>query len=111
MVLDQHQRRFVVGEEAAYIEPGVTLGGVRLELSKWSGLSLLAEVEGQGHVSVDQLPAELSDICEFEMEGGSIRMSGFLRQARGWCELIFHNPKMAVEYATWQNTQSHEHTP
>jgi hypothetical protein len=99
MVLDQESQRFVVGVQAAYIEPSIELIGVRVELCAWSNLTLMAEVENQGHATVDQLPSELSDICEFEMQpNGSIRVAGFLRQAYGWCEMTFQNPKMAVEY-------------
>ncbi|MGM9322219.1 hypothetical protein [Deinococcus aquaticus] len=112
MVLDQNARRFVVGIEAAYIDPDVQLVGVRLELSAWSNLTLTAEVESQGHVTVDQLPSELSELCEFEMQpNGLIRVAGFLRQAHGWCEMTFQNPQMAVEYSMQQPLQRREHTP
>ncbi|MDB5045772.1 MAG: hypothetical protein JWQ08_1822 [Deinococcus sp.] len=52
-----------------------------------------------GVASVEHLPAELMDICEFEMLNESVRLAGFLRQAHGWYEFTFSNPKMTVEYA------------
>lgn len=108
MVLDQDDRRFVVGVTAAYADPDMVLEGVRLELSAWSALNLRQHVMDQGCVTIDHLPDELADICEFEMQHGVVRVSGFLRQAHGYFDLIFQNPKMAVEYTYQREVRSRE---
>ncbi|WP_221089156.1 hypothetical protein [Deinococcus aquaedulcis] len=111
MILDQDARRFVVGVTAAFAGPDVMLEGVRLELSTWSTLRLQEHVQDRGCVTVEYLHDELAEICDFEMHDGEIRVSGFLRQAHGYVDLILQNPKMAVEYVAQREVRSREHKP
>ncbi|NTX99854.1 hypothetical protein [Deinococcus sp. JMULE3] len=111
MHFDQKERLFVVGVTGAYIDPDVTLEGVRLELTAWTALTIRKHGEEGGLPVIEHLPEELSEICEFEIGDGTIRVAGFLRRAQGYFDLTFQNALLVVECAGQRNVPSCEHTP
>ena len=49
---------------------------------------------------MEQLPNELSDLCEFEMQESHIWFAGVVRGPfDAWFEITVTNAQMAVEYA------------
>ncbi|GGR79387.1 hypothetical protein GCM10008960_02790 [Deinococcus sedimenti] len=111
MAFDQYTRSFAVGVTAAFVGDDVMLLGVRLEISGWAGVTLHANDISTGYVTVECLPDELADICEYEMTDGSLRIAGFTRHAHGYADLMFQTPQVTVEYHTQQKIQRLDHPP
>lgn len=111
MYLDQKERIFVVGVTGDYLDPNITLKGVRIELTAWTELTIRKHAEEGVSQVIQRLPEELSEICEFEIGEGTIRVAGFLRRAHGYFDLTFQNAHMTVECAGQRKVPSRDHTP
>lgn len=106
MSLDRIARRCVLGLTGAVINPDFVLDGVRVEISSWVTMEIALHMEAGSSRVLEDLPAELATVDEFDVQRSQVRLGGFLNQAGGWCELTFQQPKLQVLYGSRRLTSA-----
>ena len=100
--MDLATKRWLVGINEMFLEENLKLTGVRIDVRIWEDISFAflkaADSKVEPLVQSLEWAGEIGVLVGFAYDGAELKIHGFLRDSKYYCEVRFQQPELYVEY-------------